>query len=161
MKIALAGLAGVGAAWLLPRGGEAPAPTPSVTPSDRPGVTAVQLQLSSIPEGVSFHLIDGVRVFLVRTANKVVAFQGLAPGTGESPVWWCRRGGFESDSSRFDKSGRFYIGSAGRDLDRIQVQVTSELVTVFPRTVVRGTSRPVSGPPPPLPAPCPESERVG
>jgi hypothetical protein len=168
MKIALAGLAGVGLAWLIPKGGGTPTPGPSVTPSDRPGVTAVEVQLSSIPQGVSFRMIDGVRVFLVRSGSTTVGFRGLATSADGGPIWWCPKNRWFEDrdqQSFYDSKGMIMRYSAPRELDRIRVLVAAGRVTIFPHGVVPGphaTFPPNYAPPlPPPPPPCSAAERVG
>ncbi len=163
MKIALAGLAGVAAAWLLPRGGVTPAPTPSLAPSDRPGVTAVTIPLATIQMGVTYRLIGTTRVFLVRTGDAVTAFVGRSSEVGDGPVWWCPRNGwFESPglASAYSRDGDAMFGSQ-RGLDRIRVLVSAGSVTVFPSNVTKGPAPPKPGSRPRSALQCAASERVG
>jgi hypothetical protein len=168
VKIAVAGLAGVGVAWLLPKGGTGPAtPGSSVTPTDRPGVTAVAVPLVQIPEGVSFRLADGVRVFLVRSGSSIVAFHGRATIAGGGDVWWCARNGwFESEGQAafYGRDGTVGRYSAPRNLERIRVLVAGTTATIFPHDVTPGPAAPptpsgirLAAPPPP----CSASERLG
>jgi hypothetical protein len=168
MKIALAGLAGVAAAWLLPRGGVTPAPTPTASPSDRPGVTAVQLSLASIPQGVSFRTIDGVRVFLVRTGGSVKGFVGLTTTNPSRPIYWCQKNDLFEDEGRqvfYNSKGEIARYSSRRGLDQLRVLVSNQQVTVFPHAMMPGPAATFPADfAPPLPAPpppCLPSERVG
>jgi hypothetical protein len=167
VRLALAAFAGLAAAWLVPRVGGGPAPAPSSTagPVDRPGVTAVVIPLDLVPEGVSFRVLDGVRVFLVRSGGSVSAFHGVATTPGDGPLWWCpRNGAFESaGGARYDALGRALGGSAPRDLERVRAIVTADRVTVFPRAIAPGPRAAAPGPasPGPAPEPCSAAERVG
>lgn len=165
VKLAIAAFAGVGAAWLFPHLGpdEAPNPSTSPTPSDRPGVTAETAPLETIPEGVSFRVIDGVRVFLVRAGTRIVAFEGLATWAANGPLYWCpRREVFASDGGGvvWDRNGLAVAGPAERHLTGIGVLLGGDRVTIFPHNTTRGTTAPTN-----LPAPdpntCPAGDRVG
>ena len=164
VKVAIAGIAGVGAAWLIPRGGTEPVVNPTPTPPGR--LTAAEFPLSTIPRGVSFKTIDGVRVFLVRTGEGVVAFRGLATTSAGGPIYWCpktRRFQRTSGGPFYSPSGGVEDFSAPRHLDRLQVLVAAGRVTIFPHVATRGGAAPPAtiqkGPPPPIL--CTAAERVG
>jgi hypothetical protein len=168
MKIALAGLAGVGAAWLLPHGTRTPAPVPTVTPSNGTGVTAVEFPLTSIPQGVSFRSIDRVRVFLVRTGDAVSAYVGLTTTSPAQPLFWCRTyKWFESSGHDvfYGIHGEIDRYSSRRGLDEVQILVSNGRVTLFPHSIEPGPEATFPAgyapPLPPPPAPCSASERVG
>jgi hypothetical protein len=164
VKLAIGAFAGLAAAWFLPKGGPAPVATPTPTPPGQ--LTAAEVPLSTVPAGVSFRTIDGVRVFLVRTGDSVVGFHGQATtrGTAE-PVYWCPRTSlFEgANGPWYHANGKVYELTAPRELDRIQVLVAAGRVTIFPHNVMIGAPPPtptvMKGPPPP--EPCPANERVG
>ena len=163
VKLAIAAFAGVGAARLFLHLGSEEAPAPSPTPSDRPGVTAETAPLSTIPEGVSFRVIDGVRVFLARAGTRIVAFEGVATSTANGPLYWCPRSSvFESEGGGvvYDRNGLAIAGPAERHLTGIGVMVGGDRVTIFPHNTTRGTSAP-SGLPDTHPNPCSTAERVG
>lgn len=158
-------MAGVGLAWLIPRGGGVPEPepTPTFTATDRPGVTAVEVPLDRIPQGVSFHPIGSVRVFLVRDGDAVVGFVGRST-VGPGNVWWCQRNvSFQDDGGavRYDVKGRALVGTAPRDLDRVRVLVAADRVTIFPDSVTGGAAASPASGVPRFPSPCSEAERVG
>jgi hypothetical protein len=161
VKLAIAAFAGVGAAWLFPRGGSDPPPAPSPTSSDRPGVTAETADLATIPEGISFRVIDGVRVFLVRAGTRIIAFEGRATTAADGPLYWCPTTGvFESDGGVvYDRNGLAIAGPAERHLTGIGVVVGGDRVTIFPHTTTRGTT--VAGLPAQHPTPCSPGERLG
>lgn len=162
VRIALAGLAGLGLAWLIPKGDGGPAPMPTPTGSDQPGVTALQVPLDLIPDGVSFHKAGEVRVFLTRTGSTIVGFLGVSTAPEDGPVWWCQRNAsFEDEGGdvRFDRDGRALLGTAPRDLDRVRVLVTADRVTVFPDDVTSGAASGQNGER--FAAPCSVSERLG
>lgn len=168
IRIALAAFAGLAVAWLLPRGGTPPAPGPGATPSDRPGVTAVQIPLGEIPEGVSYRLLDGVRVFLVRDGATVTAFHGRSTARGDGPVYWCLRNRlFETGGPGpfYGRNGVVARYSAPRDLERVRVLVAANIVSVFPHDISPGPLAPPTPSPPPSipgpPIPCAASERLG
>ena len=163
LKIAVAGLAGLGVAWLLPKGGTGPAtPGSSITPTDRPGVTALVVRLDQVPQGVSFRLAGDVRVFLVRSASGLVAFHGRSTAGN---VWWCPKNDwFESAGSFYGRDGGVLRYSAPRNLERIRVLIAGDTATIFPSDITRGSAAPptpagirLAAPPPP----CSASERVG
>jgi hypothetical protein len=165
VKVALAGLAGVGLAWLIPKGGGEvvtdPAPTPTAT--HRPGVTAVEVPLNLIPEGVSFRLAGGVRVFLVRDGDAVVGFVGRSTA-GAGPVWWCQKNvSFQDEGGavRYDIDGRAILSTAPRDLDRVRVLVAADRVTIFPDSITGGAAASPSSGVPRFPSACSAAERVG
>ncbi|MGH2794715.1 MAG: hypothetical protein ACRDKG_10475 [Actinomycetota bacterium] len=167
VKVAIAGMAGLGLAWLIPRGGGAPepspSPTPTVTATDRPGVTAVQVPLSLVPQGVSYHPAGELRVFLVRKGNAVVGFVGRSTA-GAGPVWWCQKNvSFEDESGavRYDIDGRALPATAPRDLDRVRVIVTGDRLTIFPDSVTGGATATPGSATVRLPEPCSAAERVG
>lgn len=162
IRIALAGLAGLGLAWLIPKGDVAPVPMPTPTGSDRPGVTALQVPLDLVPDGVSFHKAGEVRVFLTRSGSTIVGFLGVSTAAGDGPVWWCQRNGrFEDDGdAHYNRDGLALLGSAPRDLDRVRVLVAADRVTIFPNDVTPGTPTPQKGMPG-GPEPCSASERLG
>lgn len=158
-------MAGVGLAWLIPKGGGVPEPEPTPTASDRPGVTAVEVPLGLIPQGVSFRREGTVRIFLVRSGESVVAFLGESTAEGNGPLWWCPRNGlFEDDDGgvAYTKDGVARAGSE-RNLDRIRVLVSAGRVTIFPAGVTPGAGAPAPSTPrnAPLPQPCSAAERVG
>jgi hypothetical protein len=166
VKIGLAAIAGVGAAWLIPKGGTAPAPSTTPTPTPPGQLTAAEFPLSTIPPGVSFKTIDGVRVFLVRTGSTVVAFHGVStddPG----PVYWCPKNDwFEGlgPGPYYDRAGKVLRYEAPRDLDMLSVIVAGGRVTVFPHRILPGTKATIPATPVPLPAPpppCSAAQRVG
>jgi hypothetical protein len=163
IRVALAGLAGLGLAWLIPKGGgEAPAPMPTPIVSNPSGVTAVTVPLDLIPQGVSFHPAGEVRVFVVRTGSTLTGFHGVSTAAGDGPVFWCQRNvSFESADGavRYDRDGRGLLATAPRDLDRVRVLVTADRVTIFPRDVTPGA--PASQENVRFPAPCSPSERLG
>lgn len=168
MKIALAGLAGVAAAWLIPRGGEAPAPTQSGSPSDRAGVTAAEYPLSSVDQGVTYRSIDGVPIFLVRSGTTVEGYVGVATTEARDRIFWCPKNRWFEDEGQsvfYGSQGEILRYSARAGLDRVRVLVSSGRVTVFPHSVDAGplaTFPPDYAPPlPPPPPPCSASERVG
>ena len=167
VKVAIAGLAGLGLAWLIPRGGGSPEPdpTPTFTATDRPGVTAVEVPLSLVPQGVSFHPAGNVRVFLTRSGDAVTGFLGVSTAPGNGPVWWCPRNTSFQDSDgvvRYDVGGRALLETAPRDLDRVRVLVAANRVTIFPDSVTGGAkAAPASGGVPRFPSPCSAAERVG
>ncbi|MGH2783729.1 MAG: hypothetical protein ACRDJ1_00525 [Actinomycetota bacterium] len=166
VKVAIAGLAGLGLAWLIPRGGgdvPQPTPTPTLTATDRPGVTAIQVPLSLVPQGVSFHPAGDERVFLVRKGSAVVGFLGRSTA-GAGPVWWCQKNvSFEDESGavRYDIDGHALPATAPRDLDRVRVLVTGDSVTIFPESVTGGATATPGSTTVRLPAPCSAAERVG
>lgn len=162
--MAIAGIAGVAAAWLIPKGGTEPAPVPTPTPPGQ--LTAAEVPLTTIPAGGSFRTIDGVRVFLVRTGDNVVAFHGVATRTEGGPIFWCPKSRLfqgTSGSPWYGSTGAVFDFSAPRHLDRIQVLVAAGRVTIFPHVITRGGVAPTptiqKGPPPPLE--CSAAERVG
>lgn len=167
MRIALAAFAGVAAAWLIPRGADVPAPAPTGSPSDRPGLTAAQIPLAEVREGVTFRLLDDVRVLLVRTGDDVTAFHGRSTAADGAPVWWCERNGWFEGAGPgpyYGRDGAVARFSAPRDLERVRVLVSAGTVTVFPHDISPG---PAASPTPDTvrlprpPAPCSASERVG
>ncbi len=162
LRIALAGLAGLALAWLIPKGGGTPEPTPTATATDRPGVTALQVPLDLIPDGVSFHKAGDVRVFLTRSGSTIVGFLGASTASGDGPVWWCQRNAmFETDGeARYNLTGVAKAGTAPRDLDRVRVLIAADKVTVFPNDVTPGMAVPQKGEPG-GPEPCSASERLG
>lgn len=156
VKLAIAAFAGVTAAWLFPRGGPTPGPSPwGASPSDRPGITAETADLASIPEGISFRVIDGVRVFVLRTDKRILAFEGTS-------LYWCPPTGvFESEGGAvYDKNGFAIAGPADRHLTAVGVIVGGDRVTFFPHSTTRGAQVTAE-----LPArttqPCAPGERVG
>lgn len=160
MKIAIAGIAGVAAAWLIPKGGTEPAPSPTPTPPGQ--LTAAEFPLTMIPDGVSFRAIDGVRVFLVRVGDGVVAFHGISTTEQQGPIFWCQSGHFESTDldAWYEVTGVARYGMAKRNLDGVRVFVSAGRVTVFPHEFARGSA--VTGSLPVLDtAPCPAAQRVG
>jgi hypothetical protein len=164
IRIALAGLAGLGLAWLIPKGDGAPGPMPTPTATDRPGVTALQVPLDLIPDGVSFHKAGEVRVFLTRSGSTIVGIIGVSTASGTGPLWWCQRNSsFEDEGGavRYDRDGRILLGTAPRELDRVRVLVTADRVTIFPDDVIRGITPQKALPGDRLPAPCSASERLG
>lgn len=164
MKIAIAGLAGVGAAWLIPKGGGAPPVEPSVTPSDRPGVTAGVVPLSSVPEGVSARTIGRVRVFLVRSGSTVIGMQIRSTAPEGGRVWWCPRNDrFEAElgAAAYDREGRPLFGSAPGSLIRLRVLVSAGQVTIFPESTVPGPSEPGSADAQPRASRCSPAQRAG
>ena len=166
IKIAIAGLAGLGLAWLIPRGGglSETTPTPSLTPTDRPGVTAFEVPLNLVPQGVSFHPVGEVRAFLARSGDAVNGFVGRSTASGDGPVWWCPKNSSFQDADgevRYDAQGRALLGTAPRNLDLVRVLVSAGRVTIFPESVTGGaTATPGSGVAR-FPAPCSVAERVG
>ncbi len=165
IRIGLAAFAGLALAWLIPRG-DAPPPAGTIpTPSDRPGITAVQITLSSVPEGVSFRTAGGLRVFLSRTGGTVVGFLGRSTASGDGPLWWCERNAsFEDEGGtvRYGRDGRALPGTAPRDLDIVRVLVNADTVTIFPQNVTLGAKAASgTGSTDRLPAPCSPTERVG
>lgn len=165
VKIAIAGLAGLGLAWLIPKGGGAPEPGPTPTGTDRPGVTAVEVLLDQIPQGVSARTAGDIRVFLVRTGDQVIGLtvRSTAPAGGR--VWWCpRNSSFQDEAGnvRYDMEGRPLVGSAPGSLFRVRVLVSAGRVTIFPSPTMPGPAPPpASGSVDRLPAPCTPAERVG
>ena len=166
--VGLAGLAGLAAAWLLPRvGGETPAITTTPPPSDRPGVTAVSVPLDQITEGVSYRPVEGVRVFLVRTGTTIVGLFGRVPGTGSTPIHWCQKNGwFEAEGSdaRWAHDGTVARYSFPTNVERVRVLVTGGTATIFPQDVTPPTAAPptpsgirLAAPPPA----CSPDERLG
>jgi hypothetical protein len=160
-KVALAGIAGVGAAWLIPKGGTAPAPSP--TPSTPSGLTAAEVPLASIPAGVSFRAIDGVRLFLVRSGESVVVLHARSTSADDGAVYWCPRASVFEDASggaAWDRSGAAVSGAAAGSLERVSVVVAAGRVTIFPHVIRPGPAGPGSAPGGTVPA-CTASERVG
>ncbi len=166
VKISLAAFAGLAAAWLIPRGGGMPGDT-TPTPTPPSGLTAAAEPLSSLPSGVSFRVLDGVRIFVVRTGSRVVGFHGVATTAGDGPVHWCPPNRwFEGDGPGpyYDMSGGVLRYSAPRGLDRINVIVAAGQVTLFPHSTIAGPAAPPTPTPPPSlppPTPCAANERVG
>jgi hypothetical protein len=167
LKVALAGIAGVGVAWLLPHAARTPAPPPTATPSNGTGVTAVEFPLASVAPGVSFRSIDGVRVFLVRSGDAVRGFVGVSTETAR-PVWWCPKNHWFEDEGQhvfYGRGGEIVRYSSRRGLDEVRVLVSNSRVTVFPHSVEPGSAATFpANYAPPLPAPpppCSASERVG
>jgi hypothetical protein len=161
VKIGIAGIAGVAAAWLIPRPGSTPAPVPSPTSSS--AVTAVQARLVDVPEGVSFRVVDGVRVFLSRTSADVAGIEGTLPSAvATAAIYWCARNEQFQDAggnARWDRMGSPLAGSTYM-LDHLHVLVTAGTVTIFPHTAIRGAAaQPPAGIR--LTSPCSASERVG
>ena len=166
IRIAIAGLAGLGLAWLIPKGGDAPvSPGPAPTGASQPGLTAEQVPLDRIPQGISFHAAGEVRVFLSRSGETVIGFLGRSTASGDGSVWWCpRNSSFENGDGmvRYDRDGRALLGTAPRDLDRVRVLVTAGMATIFPQNVTAGApAAPGSLSGERLPAPCAAAERVG
>jgi hypothetical protein len=168
VKLVVAGILGLGAAWLIPKGGGTPLDSTAPTPTPARGITAVEEPLSAVSPGVSFRTIDGVRVFLVRTGNAVSGFRGESTSATDGPVHWCRRNGwFEGDEPGpyYDEHGVVRRFSAPRDLDRISVIVAGGRVTILPHQIVLGShALPTPIPIPPLvsaPPACAVNERVG
>ena len=162
MKIGLAAIAGLGAAWLIPKGGTAPTPSTTPTPTPPGQLTAAEFPLATIPSGVSFKTIDGVRVFLVRSGGAVVAFHGVVTSTRNVPIIWCRSGHFESTDGEawYEETGVARYGPAKWNLDRIQVLVSAGRVTIFPHVIIGGQR--VTESLPILDAErCPAADRVG
>lgn len=164
MKIAIAGLAGVGAAWLIPKGGGTPPVEPSATPSDRPGVTAEVVPLPLVQEGVSVRTIGHVRVFLVRAGSSVIGMQIRSTAAEGGRVWWCPRNDrFEAElgPAAYDQQGRPLFGSAPGSLVRVRILVSAGQVTIFPETTIPGPSEPGSAAERPLSSRCSPAQRVG
>lgn len=167
MKISLAALAGLAAAWLIPRGGGTPLDTTTPTPTPPGGLTAAAEPLAALSGGVSFRLVDGVRIFLVRDGNIVDGYQGVATTPGGGPIHWCPTNHwFEGDSGGpyYDSTGVVLRYSAPRNLDRISVIVAAGQVTIFPHSTIRGAAAPPTPDPLPSlppPTPCAANERVG
>lgn len=164
VRIALGAFAGLALAWLIPKGGTVPAPDTTSTPSDRPGITAVQIPLDSVPDGVSFRTAGGLRVFLVREASAVTGYLGRSTAPGDGPLWWCQRNeSFENEGGtvRYGIDGRAVTSTAPRNLDVVRVLVTADEVTIFPQNVTLGEKAAATGSTERLKAPCPASERVG
>ena len=164
LKVAIAGLAGLGLAWLIPRGGGVPEPSPTLSPTDRPGVTALEVPLNLVPQGISYHPVGDVRVFLARSGNTITGFVGSSTAAGNGPVWWCPKNTSFQDADgevRYDAGGGAMLGTAPRDLDRVRVLVSAGRVTIFPESVTGGATAPLKGMPPRFPAPCSAAERVG
>lgn len=166
IKVAIAGLAGLGLAWLIPRGGGVPEPSPSptFTPTDRPGVTALEVPLNLVPQGVSYHPVGETRVFLFRAGNLVTGFVGRSTAPGDGPVWWCRKNSSFEDAAgevRYDARGRALLGTAPRNLDEVRVLVAADRVTIFPESVTGGAAATPGSGVPRFPAPCSAAERVG
>jgi len=168
VRVVIAGVLGLGAAWLIPKGGGSPVDSTTPTPTPARGVTAVEERLSDVSPGVSFRTIDGVRVFLVRTGDAVVGYRGNATIAEDGPVHWCPRNHwFEGDAPGpyYGRDGMVDRYSAPRNLDRISVIIAAGRVTIFPHQVVSGSAAPPTpSPPPPPPAPpppCAANERVG
>jgi hypothetical protein len=163
VKLAIGAFAGLAAAWFLPKAGPAPVATPTPTPPGQ--LTAAEVPLTTVPAGVSFRSIDGVRVFLVRTGGSVVGFHGRATSPNDGPLFWCPRTSiFEGTNGPwYFRNGAVYSLTAPRELDRIQVLVAAGRVTIFPHIVTAGAPPPtptiMKGPPPP--PRCPATERVG
>jgi hypothetical protein len=166
LKVAIAGLAGLGLAWLIPRGGGVPesSPTPTLSPTDRPGVTALEVPLNLVPQGISYHPVGDVRVFLARSGNTITGFVGTSTASGNGPVWWCPKNTSFQDVDgdvRYDAVGGAMLGTAPRDLDRVRVLVAAGRVTIFPESVTGGATASPSSGAPRFPAPCSAAERVG
>jgi hypothetical protein len=165
IRIALAGLAGLGLAWLIPKGGGTPAPLPTPTATDRPGVTAVQVPLSEIPQGVSVREVADIVVYLVRSGDGVIGMQSRSTAPEGGRVWWCPRNArFEAETGDavYDRGGLPLFGSAPGSLIRVRVLVSAGQVTIFPSTTIIGPEPPTPGPTPqPPPAPCSATERLG
>ena len=161
--MALAGLAGLGAAWLIPRGGAGPTIAPTPSPTRATALTAAEEPLSAVDPGVSFRTLDGVRIFLVRDGSAVVGFHGRATTARDGPIYWCPRTSIFEDSvasTGYDRAGKAVFGLATRDLERVQVIVAAGRVTIFPHVITPG--RAVTGPLNLVyPDPCAANERVG
>ena len=162
----IAGVLGLLVAWLIPKGGGRPADSVSPTPTAARGVTAVEERLSDVSPGVSFRVIDGVRVFLVRTGDKVVGFEGVKP-TDRRPIRWCPVGQvFEASAGGpwWKPDGTVAFWTSPRNLNRITVIVAAGRVTIVPHEIVAGTpgvptpSPPASYPHPPA---CSATELIG
>lgn len=165
IKVAIAGLAGLGLAWLIPKGGDAPEPIPTPTATDRPGVTAAQVPLDGIPQGVSVREIGAIVVYLVRSGDGVIGMQNRSTAPEGGRVWWCPRNTrFESQNGEalYDREGRPLYGSAPGSLIRVRILVSARLVTIFPNATTPGPEPPAPQPTPqPQPAPCAAAERIG
>jgi hypothetical protein len=167
VKLAIGAFAGLAAAWLLPRGGVPPVATPTPTPPGQ--LTASEEPLTAVHPGVSFRMIDGVRVFLVRTGDTVVGFVGVATTPEAGSIYWCPKNRWFEGSGG---SGPYYAAdgsiarySSRRSLDRIQVLVAAGRVTIFPHQITPGAAAtfPTDYAPPLAPPPeaCAPNERVG
>jgi hypothetical protein len=165
IRIALAGLAGLGLAWLIPKGGGAPVPMPTPTATDQPGVTAVQVPLSEIPQAVSVREVADFVIYLVRSGDVVIGIQSRSTASEGGRVWWCQRNTrFEAQSGDavYDRDGIPLFGSAPASLIRVRVLVSADQVTIFPNTTILGPEPPAPGPTPqPPPTRCSASERLG
>jgi hypothetical protein len=167
VKLAIAGMLGLAAAWLIPKGGGTPLDRTTPTPTPPQGLTAAEEPLSAVHPGVSFRILDGVRIFLVRTGDEVVGFHGVTTTDPQRNLHWCPRlNWFEGGSSGpfYDSSGTVARFSAPRNLDRISVLVAAKRVTIFPHQILKGApAPPAPNPPMPMPFPgvCAENERVG
>ena len=160
VKLAIGAFAGLAVAWIIPKGGPAPVATPTPTPPGQ--LTAAEVPLNTVPAGVSFRTIDGVRIFLVRSGDSVIGLIGRATTPSDGSVYWCASGHFESTDfqTRYDRTGKALNGPALRDLDRVQVLVAAARVTIFPHTILPGSK--IAGSLPMLDSSaCPATERVG
>ncbi len=86
------------------------------------------LPLILIPQGVTYHQVDGAPVFLLREGSVVTGFLGRSTAPGEEPIVYCpREDAFvaPTDMSLWTRRGEWVAGSARRDLDRVSVDVDS------------------------------------
>jgi len=163
----IAGVLGLLVAWLIPKGGGKPADNVTPTPTAARGVTAVEERLSDVSPGVSFRVIDGVRVFLVRTGDKVAGFEGVSTAPGDGPIHWCPSGQLFQASSNgpwWGNDGKVVFWGAPRNLNRITVIVSAGRVTIVPHEIVPGSpGEPTPSPPVPHPRPpsCAANQTVG
>ena len=166
IRVVIAGVLGLLIAWLIPKGGGKPADVTMPTPTPAHGVTAVEERLADVSPGVSFRVIDGVRLFLVRTGDTVVGFRGNVTRPDAGPLQWCIGGQFFMGSGGppfYDRAGHVSYNSAPRDLDRITVIVAAGRVTIVPHEIVPGASNPTfasqnEGKPAPR---CAANDRLG
>jgi len=167
MRVVIAGVLGLLVAWLIPKGGGKPADNVTPTPTAARGVTAVEERLSDVSPGVSFRVIDGVRVFLVRRGDTVVGFEGLAPTSDRARVRWCPAAQvFEktSDGPWWGDDGKVAFWSSPRNLNRITVLVAAGRVTILPHEIIAGApGEPTPSPPAPHPRPpsCSSNQSIG
>lgn len=83
-----------------------------------------------VPQGISFHVVEGERVFLLREGNVLTAFLGRSTQSGEPIVYCPREAAFvaPTDASLWTARGEWVGGPAPRDLDRVATRVDEDLV---------------------------------
>jgi hypothetical protein len=104
----------------------------------------VTLPLTSVPQGVSARAVAGRQVFLNRDGKHVSAFlTDVHHEAGETTLWYCpQQHVFASPThaEMFNEAGSIVGGPARRGLDRFKTAVNADMVTVYLKDIIHGST---------------------